>query len=78
MVAAQAAIDEFNCCFRSRKQQLMFDIDISYISQGLFIAYDQQIWKEFYLEAEESITSNAPEPKGKPVKVSLYIDSNHA
>ena len=78
LVAVYRIFWYLKCNVKKAVGLIVFDIDIPYISQGLFIAYDQQIWKQFYLEAEESITSNAPEPKGKPVKVSLYIDANHA
>ena len=35
-------------------------------------------WKSFYGNVEESIPSNAPEPRGKDVDLRLYIDSDHA
>jgi len=35
-------------------------------------------WKSFYKNVEESIPSNAPEPRGKDVDLRLYFDSNHA
>jgi hypothetical protein len=35
-------------------------------------------WKSFYGNVEESIPSNAPEPRGKDVDLRLYVDSDHA
>jgi len=35
-------------------------------------------WKSFYGNVEESIPSNAPEPRGKDVDLGLYVDSDHA
>ncbi len=35
-------------------------------------------WKEFYGDVTESIPSNTPKPLGKPVDVSMFVDSNHA
>ena len=35
-------------------------------------------WKSFYGNVEESIPSNAPEPRGKDVDLRLYDDSDHA
>ncbi len=35
-------------------------------------------WKRFYGNVEESIPSNAPEPRGKDVDIRLYVDSDHA
>ena len=34
-------------------------------------------WKSFYGNVEESIPSNAPEPRGKDVDLILYVNSNH-
>ncbi len=35
-------------------------------------------WKEFYGEVTKPIPPNAPKPLGKPVDVSMFIDSDHA
>ena len=35
-------------------------------------------WKDFYPDAEEAIPSNAPPPRGLPVKISCYVDADHA
>lgn len=34
--------------------------------------------KEFYLDAEESIPLNAPEPRGEPVQINVFVDASHA
>jgi len=34
--------------------------------------------KVFYGNVEESIPSNAPEPRGKDINLQLYVNSNHA
>jgi hypothetical protein len=35
-------------------------------------------WSEFYPNAAEAIPTNAPEPRGKPVTMSCFVDANHA
>ncbi len=38
----------------------------------------KQDWTEFYHDAKEPIPPNAPEPRGKFVMVSCFVDANHA
>ena len=33
--------------------------------------------KEFYPDAEESIPTNCPEARGKPVQINLFINADH-
>ena len=35
-------------------------------------------WKEFYGNVKEAEPPNAPEPRGKPVDLRLFVDSSHA
>ena len=35
-------------------------------------------WSEFYPEAAEAIPPNMPEPRGKPVSMSCFVDADHA
>ena len=35
-------------------------------------------WIEFYLDAKEAIPTDAPEPRGKPVVSSCFVDADHA
>ena len=37
-----------------------------------------KIMKEFYPDAEEKIPPNAPKPRGKPVQINCFVDSDHA
>ena len=39
---------------------------------------DEHKWTEFYHDAEEKLVPNAPEPKGKKVRVTVYVDVDHA
>jgi hypothetical protein len=47
-------------------------IDYSDLSN---IKYD---WQEQYADAEEQMPSNAPEPRGKEVQISCFVDASHA
>ena len=35
-------------------------------------------WKEFYGDVKEALPPNAPEPRGNPVVLRLFVDSSHA
>jgi len=37
-----------------------------------------QDWSDFYPDAKEAIPPNAPEPRGKPVQLTSFVDSDHA
>ncbi len=40
--------------------------------------WTQPDWKDFYPDAQEIIPDNAPEPRGKPVQINLFVDASHA
>lgn len=40
--------------------------------------YKASVMKEFYPDAEEDIPYNAPEPRGKPVQMNVFVDADHA
>ena len=35
-------------------------------------------WKDFYHDAREAIPVNMPEPRGNPVQMNIFSDSDHA
>ncbi len=35
-------------------------------------------WQEFCRDAKESISLNAPEPRGMPAQINTFVDTNHA
>jgi len=37
-----------------------------------------KIMKEFYPDAEEKLPPNAPAPRGKPMQINCFVDSDHA
>ena len=54
---------------------LVFDPTYPDIYYSVFKHCD---WQQFYHEAEEAITPNAPKTKGKEVNLQMMVDSNHA
>ena len=41
-------------------------------------SYDYDNWKEFYPEAEEEIPYDMLKPKGKEIKITIWVDADHA
>jgi hypothetical protein len=39
---------------------------------------DQPKWQEFYPDAEEELPHDMPEPRGKSVRIMVYLDADHA
>ena len=56
----------------------MFDSNIPYVDEAIFIAFYKQMWKELYPDTEEAIPFDELELKGKPLKLSVYNDFDHA
>ena len=40
--------------------------------------YDRPDWADFYPDAREAIPPDAPEPRGKPVQLTCFVDADHA
>jgi len=58
--------DESALAFDARKP----DIDES--------AFQEVDWDDFYGEVEEELPPKMPEPLGRPVTISCFVDANHA
>jgi preprotein translocase subunit Sss1 len=56
--------------------RLMFDPSYPTIHHEKFRA--DQDWEPFYGKVQEAIPPNAPPPRGKPVVLRLFVDSDHA
>ena len=53
--------------------------DTLYIQHDMFIPGEEHLnWKEFYPDAEEQILPDAPLAKGKKVRITVYVDADHA
>ena len=44
----------------------------------LLATFESRNWSEFYPDAREPIPSNMPEPCGKPVSATCFVDADHA
>jgi len=42
------------------------------------LAFQEVDWKDFYGEVEEELPPKMPEPLGRPVTISSFVDANHA
>jgi hypothetical protein len=57
------------------QSRMVFDEMEPAINQSRFRVVD---WSEFYLDAEDAIPREAPEPRGVLVVTSCFVDSDHA
>jgi hypothetical protein len=53
-------------------------IDSSYRDNSKFISKDHDGWKEFYPDASEQMPDGMPVPFGKKVRITCYVDADHA
>jgi hypothetical protein len=60
---------------KHKRSTMVFDDTIPHVDESLFLATD---WTEFYRGAKELKPSNAPEPRGNPVNMYGFCDSDHA
>ena len=58
--------------------RIIFDPSKMDIDERLFNTASVDEWKDFYTDAAEPIPMNAPKPRGLSVKVSCYVDADHA
>lgn len=67
-------------CMLKKKHEgrIVFDATMPIVDERLFNPTDAQYWDDFYPEAEEAIPPNMLKPRGKPVYLSCYVDSDHA
>jgi hypothetical protein len=53
-------------------------IDNSYPDHSVYPVEDHSSWMEFYPDAEEEIPEVLPPEKGSSVKMTVYVDADHA
>ena len=67
------------CCLKKKQiGRIVFDATNPYIDESLFNPDQDGMWKDFYPDAEESVPPNAPEPRGRRITTSCYVDADHA
>jgi hypothetical protein len=57
------------------RSNLVFSARTPAVDDSLFPTHD---WNKYYPDAMEAIPPNAPEPRGNYVKVTCYVDADHA
>ena len=71
------AVQRILCYLKTfSKGKLLFDT--SYPDHSKFPVEDHDSWGEVYPEAEEEIPDDMPAQKGKPVRITVYVDADHA
>lgn len=60
--------------------EITFDPQELYISpEDMNLANDKrEAMNKLYVDAEETLPTNAPPPRGKPVQINCFVDSDHA
>jgi len=59
--------------------KIAFDLKKPQHDEGLWIQSLDKDWKDFYPDAEEPLPApRMPEPLGNSVKVTTYVDADHA
>jgi hypothetical protein len=60
---------------KHKRSTMVFDDTLPHVDESVFIPAD---WTEFYRGAKELKPPNAPEPRGNPVNMYGFCDSDHA
>jgi hypothetical protein len=53
-------------------------IDASYPDHSVYPVEDHSNWMEFYPDASEDIPKDLPPEKGSRVRMTVYVDADHA
>ncbi len=57
------------------RSRIVLDPSLPMVDEHSFVQAD---WSEFYVDAKEAIPPNAPEPRGKAIVISCFVDADHA
>ena len=60
------------------KNDLAFDPTIHEVEDPQLVQARIKAMKEIYTDTEEAMPTNAPEPRGNPIQVNCFVDSDHA
>jgi hypothetical protein len=60
---------------RHERCTMVFDDKVLTFSSADVPEFD---WMDFYGDVKEAIPPNAPEPRGNPVQMNVFVDANHA
>ena len=71
----EAALHIMSYLKKKHNARVVFDPTYPDIDMDFFQRHD---WEEFYGDVEEAVPADKPEPRGKPVDLQMYVDSDHA
>lgn len=60
---------------RHERCTMVFDDNVIQYTSADFPEFD---WYDFYGDVQEAIPPNAPEPRGNPMQMTVFVDANHA
>ena len=78
LIAVYKIFKYLDVCLKKDKGRIVFDGKSKFVDNVTFNDTNRQEWSEFYKDAEEEFPINGPEPLGNPVRLSAYVDANHA
>ena len=61
-----------------KKMKLVFDPKEVTLDETCFAQVSAGEWREFYGDVAEEVPANMPEPLGRPVQVTCFVDADHA
>jgi len=70
----QQVLNVFSYLKRYSKSMLVMDNTKLQFDEGRFHACD---WSEFYPDAKELFPADIPEPRGKRITMTCYVDADH-
>ena len=60
------------------KSAIVFDAGMPMVDESAFRNVPPSEWKDFYGDLAEELPYNMPDPKGRSVRISCFVDANHA
>jgi len=78
LVAVYKIFKYLEVCLKKDKGRVVFIGKFKFVDNVMFNDINREEWDQFYKDAEEELPIRGPEPLGNPVRLSAYVDANHA
>ncbi len=78
MVAVYKIFQYLDVCLKKDKGRVVLNGKFKLIDDVIFNDIDREEWSEFYKDAKEEFPIRRQEPLGNPVRLTAYVDANHA
>ena len=78
LLAVYKIFKYLDACLKKEKGRIVFDGKYKFVDNVIFNDTNRQEWEDFYQDANEEFPIKGPEPLGNPVRLSAYVDANHA